>query len=124
MPRMAEARDARRGPDATASETGQLRADRPKAGRCVGASTITILNFCWDLVRRAVQVNHWLLAYTDEPQQKSPNPVAASLLLQSLNQSDLTKQLYVTNGGGGARLEYATPISFLVFLPSGRNRAF
>jgi hypothetical protein len=72
-----------------------------------------------------VQVNHWLLAYTDEPQKKSPNPVAASLLLQSLNQSiDLTKHLYVTNGGGGARLEYATPISFLVFLPSGRNRAF
>jgi hypothetical protein len=28
-----------------------------------------------------------------------------------------TKHLYVTNGGGGARLEYATPISFLVFLP-------
>ena len=28
-----------------------------------------------------------------------------------------TQHLYVTNGGGGARLEYATPISFLVFLP-------
>jgi hypothetical protein len=30
---------------------------------------------------------------------------------------DPYKTLYVTNGGGGARLEYATPISFLVFLP-------
>ena len=30
---------------------------------------------------------------------------------------DPHKRLHVTNGGGGARLEYATPISFLVFLP-------
>jgi hypothetical protein len=35
-----------------------------------------------------------------------------------------TKHLYVTNGGGGARLEYATPISFLCSYQGGRNRAF
>ena len=35
-----------------------------------------------------------------------------------------TQHLYVTNGGGGARLEYATPISFLVFLPRWAKQAF